>query len=1164
MANLPRRIFRLLSRFVSNYVRLSLSFVFLLNLVAAFELNRVEATVLDDDKPLLPGSRFDEKLEGGHADTYKISVPAGDQYLRVVVEQHGINLTVTLYDLKNQELLKADNPSGAHGPIYVSTISPLAGNYRVEVRSTEKWANPGRYKISIQDLRDAKPSDRERVAADKNFVEGRQLYERGNHKDALPKFQAANSYWLREKDHHWIALTEYCLAGTNRYLNDRPTAAKHFDKSLEVQVDEGLDWRLRASVFNDRGANLGRLGNEEEALKSLNEAFKIYEKHHDRRGQASVFNNIAIQHLRAGRYRLAGEILRKALPLRRAENDRASEANLFNNIAASFDEIGETREALDGYQEALRIWEELNTQGDLPNSIETLATGFNNVATAHDKLGEWQRAFENYEKALSMYGPNPPVKAAYTLDNIGELYAVLGQSRRALEYYLKAKSLAEGKESRAEASVLNHLGEFYISQNDLPAALACFQRILELRKDYPVRANALTNIGSIYARQNKPEKALESYESALKLLEGGEDRRGLAFTLQKVGEVQFLLNDTNKALEALNRTLPIWRAITDKRGEASTLYTIARIERDRGNLAQALESSKQAINIIETLRTKVTSQRLRSSFFATQQSHYDLHINIRMRLYEIDKSSVHLAAALEASEQSRARSLVDTLSEAGANLYQGVSNDLINQEREAQQKLNDKARIQTNILNRKHLKAEAENIEKEVNQAIAEYDAVRDKIKKSSPAYEQLTHAQSLNLNEIQQLLDDDTLLLEYFLGEEKSYLWLVSRTSIMGFDSLPKRSEIENKAKAFYEELTKLTSPLNDSRSKDRQPRQSAVSTSVDPVALSQQLIGPIANKIGKKRLIIVGDGALHYLPFGALPSPPLASGGSRRTVAPVRTSYLIEEHEIVYLPSASVLSILRSETANRKPKPLAVAVIANPVFSADDARFKTAKQATTTTTAPKDAGANLNAARKLRSGLALVPLPETESEALAIRDVIGNPDQIMIAKDFEANRATVMKLQQQQYRIIHFATHGDLDTDHPELSAIILSLFDPQGRDLKEEGFLRLHDIYNMKLPADLIVLSACETGLGQMLKGEGLIGLTRGFMHAGSPRVVASLWRVEDLGTFQLMKRFYEHMVRGNMAPPSALRQAQIDMLRHKRWNSPYFWAGFVLQGEWSAIR
>jgi CHAT domain-containing protein/Tfp pilus assembly protein PilF len=1143
-----------------------LSFVFLLSFVAASVLARVAVSAPYDDLPLLPGPGFEKDMDGGQTHSYKISV-AANQYLQVVIEQRGINLITTLLDSQGKELLRADNPSGAHGPIYLFAISQPAADYRVEVRSTEKWANPGRYRIAIEDLREAKQSDTERVAANKNYVEARQLYDRRNYKEALPKFQAAHSYWVREKDRHWIVLTEYCLGATQVLLGDRPTAAKHFDRSLEEQIDERLDWRLRASTFNDRGANLARMNNEPEALKSLDEAFKIYEQHQDRRGQASVFNNIGFLHLRAGRFRQASEILSKGLTLRRAENDRNGEAILFNNIAGSWDQIGETRAALEGYQKALGIWEELNAQGLLANPLDRLPAGYNNVATAHDKLGEWQRAFENYEKALALYGPNPPIAAAYTLDNIGELYAALGDSRRALDYYFRAKSLAEGKDLRAEAIVLNHLGDYYVSQNDHAAALAFFERVLKLRDDDPGKATAQTNIGNVYALQKEPRKALDSYDLALGLLQkSGEDRRGLAFTLQKVGEARLLLNEPGKALEALNRALPIWRTINDKRGEIATLYTIARIERDRGHLAEALEFSKQAVGIIESLRTNVTSHRLRASFFASQQSHYDLHINIRMRLYGVDNSSEHLAAALEASEQSRARSLVDTLTEAGTNLYQGVSDELIKQEHEAQQELNDKARIQTGILSRKHSPAEAESIDKEVNQAIAEYDAIRVKIKKNSPAYAQLTQAQSLNLREIQQLLDDDTLLLEYFLGEEKSYLWLVSRNSITGFDSLPKRSELENRAKAFYEELTKLSSSLNDTRTRGRQRSERAASVSVDPAALSQLLIGLVADQIGKKRLLIVGDGVLHYLPFGALPAPVPVSATSQRT-GPVRTPYLIEQNEIVYLPSASVLSVLRSETANRKSAPLSVAVIANPVFTADDERLKLAKQATVATVptvAPKNISTNLNASKRLRSGLELVPLPATELEAMAISDAIGNRGRTKIAKDFDASRATVMKLQDEQYRIIHFATHGDLDTEHPELSAIVLSLFDAQGRDLKDDGFLRLHDIYNLKLPADLIVLSACKTGLGQMLKGEGLIGLTRGFMHAGSPRVVASLWRVEDLGTSELMKRFYQHMARGNMAPPSALRQAQIELLRSKRWNSPYFWAGFVLQGEWNGIR
>jgi CHAT domain-containing protein len=166
--------------------------------------------------------------------------------------------------------------------------------------------------------------------------------------------------------------------------------------------------------------------------------------------------------------------------------------------------------------------------------------------------------------------------------------------------------------------------------------------------------------------------------------------------------------------------------------------------------------------------------------------------------------------------------------------------------------------------------------------------------------------------------------------------------------------------------------------------------------------------------------------------------------------------------------------------------------------------------------------------------------------------------AVDFEASKATATGGSLNQYRIVHFATHGLINSRHPELSGIVLSLVDEQG--MPQDGFLRLHDVYNLKLSADLVVLSACRTALGKDVKGEGLIGLTRGFMYAGAPRVVASLWDVKDEATAELMKRFYEGMLRRRMTPAAALRTAQLSMAKEKRWEAPYYWAGFVLQGEW----
>jgi CHAT domain-containing protein len=166
--------------------------------------------------------------------------------------------------------------------------------------------------------------------------------------------------------------------------------------------------------------------------------------------------------------------------------------------------------------------------------------------------------------------------------------------------------------------------------------------------------------------------------------------------------------------------------------------------------------------------------------------------------------------------------------------------------------------------------------------------------------------------------------------------------------------------------------------------------------------------------------------------------------------------------------------------------------------------------------------------------------------------------AVDFDANRATATNTDLSQYRIVHFATHGLLNSQHPELSGVVLSLLDEQAQ--PQDGFLRAHEIYNLNLPAELVVLSGCKTGLGKEIKGEGLVGLTRGFMYAGAARVVVSLWDVNDVATAELMKRFYQKMLAEGQRPAAALRAAQVAMWKEKRWQAPYYWAAFVLQGEW----
>jgi CHAT domain-containing protein len=409
-----------------------------------------------------------------------------------------------------------------------------------------------------------------------------------------------------------------------------------------------------------------------------------------------------------------------------------------------------------------------------------------------------------------------------------------------------------------------------------------------------------------------------------------------------------------------------------------------------------------------------------------------------------------------------------------------------------------------------------------------------------------LTEPVPLSVKAIQQqVLADDTLLLEYALGDEKSFLWAATPTSIKSFE-LPARSQIEPVARRIYETVTaRNQSPANESP-EQRQTRLNQADAEFAKAAatLGETLLGPVASELQNHRLVIVTEGMLQYVPFGALPSPkgPLP---------------LIAEHEIVSLPSASVLAVLRQESAGRKPPDKTIAVMADPVFSVDDARFAARGRKEVAASEQDSALTDVKRAAAESGVVSLERLRFSRMEAEAISSLA--PDNLKLkALDFAANRAAAMNANLGQYRIVHFATHALIDNEHPELSGVVLSLVDEQGR--PQNGFLRLYDIYNLKLGADLVVLSACQTALGKEINGEGIVGLTRGFMYAGAPRVVASLWRIDDRATAELMKRFYAGMLREKLRPAAALREAQVSMLKEKRWQAPYYWSAFTLQGEW----
>jgi CHAT domain-containing protein/tetratricopeptide (TPR) repeat protein len=1115
---------------------------------------------------------------------------------------------VALFLPDGKKISEADSEHLIEGSESVSAIAEATGVYLIEVRSPEKTVRTGRYEIKVEELRAATAEDKYRVAGESVFREAEKLKDGTLEakRKSIEKYHEALELYRRATDRNGEAQTLNNIGGVYWSLGEMQKALEKYNEALPIRRAVG-DRRGEAETLNNIGAAYGALGETRKALEKHNEALPIWRAVGDRSGEAVTLSDIGAIYFSLGDRRKALEIFNEALPIRRAVGDRRGEAETLSDIGVVYRELGETQKALEKYNEALPI---RRAVGDRSGEAETLS----NIGVVYRSLGETQKALEKYNEALPISREigNRRMEAT-TLSNIGLVYNSLGETQKALEKYNEALPIRRAVGDRSgEAVTLNNIGQVYASLGEMQKALEKLNEALPIRRavgDRSGEAITLSNIGLVYNSLGETRKALEKYNESLPISRAVGDRRGEATTLSNIGQVYNSLGETQRALEIFNEALPISREIGDRRIEAAnlhgigevyyalgemqkalekynevllisreigegnreafTLLRIARVEQKRGNLSQARQAIEQAIDLIESMRTKIDSQELRSSFFARRQEFFETYIDVLMQMNKQKPAAALDAVALAVSERARARSLLELLKEARADIRQGVDSSLLERERSLQQRLNARAAAQARLLNRKHTPEQADAAAKEIAAITAEYDELQAQIRARSPQYAALTQPQPLSLAEIQQqVLDPETLLLEYSLGDNASYLFVVSRTSITSHQ-LPKRAEIEAATRRVRELLTAPQPQPGDTEAK-YQARIKEARANYWPKAaeLSRMLLGPAASQLGKKRLAIVADGALQYLPFAALPVPSPGNDEGRDSGAEPQPLFV--ENEIVSLPSASTLATLRRETAGRKPAEKSLAVLADPVFADDDTRVRrnVGKTGAKEKTRSADSGeTDIVSLQMSRSGRetgvigaegGFGRLLNTRHEATAILSLVPERER-MQALDFEASRTTALRPELGEYRIVHFATHGLLNTIHPELSGIVLSLVDKEGQ--QQDGFLRLQDIYNLKLPAELVALSACQTGLGKEIKGEGLIGLTRGFMYAGAPRIVASLWKVDDRATSELMKRFYQGLLGPeSLRPAAALRQAQLSIWKQKQWRDPYYWGAFVLQGEW----
>ncbi len=811
-----------------------------------------------------------------------------------------------------------------------------------------------------------------------------------------------------------------------------------------------------------------------------------------------------------GRIRDALGHLERALPLIRSHSNDWELTPLLNDAGYAARLAGKPKRARAAFEESLR-------RSDALGNDLAAATALNNLGVLSEGLGELEHALSFYDRSAARWRRLSRLKnLATTRHNIGLTYVSLGlldQARDHLEQALELRRTAG--DERGEAVTLASIGWVRSLEGDHACALDLFDQSLDLRRAFGDRggeAATLDQRGGALRALGRNAEAIEDFERALSLLDGAGNRVIEAHLLANLGEALLAVGRPLEALESQRAALALFRAVDDRQGEARALIDLAVVERRRHRPDAALMHYERAFELIDSIRGRLQSTAFRRSYFAARYDAYSAYVDLLLELDAERPQEGFGPRAFHALERARARGLRERLG-AEVPWWRGADPALLAEEQHVRERINLLESLRFRGLETGAEEGELAGLDQEIETLAGEYEKLEGRLRRG--AGPEASPPRALTLAEIQAHLDAETTLLVYHLGEQE-VVWLVDHER-------RRRWSLERAPRTVSTEILagRTRGSLAASAGVGRRAQAEA-----DATALAERVLAPVVSEL-ERRVVVVATGALATVPFGALPIEAATP--------------LVERHEIAYLPSASVLPLLRGR---RQPEKL-LAVLADPIFDATDERLASAQARS----------------RTPEAGL-LRRLPHAGAEAATVFGLAGDcarePARCLMLTGAEASRAAVLDGRLADYRLIHFATHGWVDDRHSALSGIVLSRFDAAGR--PREGFLRVHEIERLDLAADLVVLSACRTALGDTVRGEGVVGMAHAFFRAGARRLLVSYWRVGDRATAALMERFYRHLLVDGQPPAAALAGAQRWMMRDTAWQAPCYWGAFALQGDW----
>ena len=819
----------------------------------------------------------------------------------------------------------------------------------------------------------------------------------------------------------------------------------------------------------------------------------------------------------------------RALTLYRITGDARYQAMALGNLSADYRVLGRTSQALRTAHEALQL-------AEAGGNARGAAFARESIAAIHLQRGELSQALENYRVTLDTLEKAPyPMLSGMAWNDLGLLHGQLGDTTAALDAFHEAESAWQSANDRGG------LAETWINEADLALdsgnaarAETLYRQALDYDSANRLQrelAHATGGLGRVALARGDFAAARRQFEQQRAIAVAVGSTAETIAAWQGLGELALRQHRDADAIHAFTEAEATARQSGDRSSEAAAIAGRARAEEARGRFDAALAAIEATLAIVEDLHAQITEPALATSYFSVQRTYYEQTIDILLALDRRHPGRHYADRALEVAERARARSLQQLLAQKTIRLDATIDPALLEAERDAEDALRQAA------WHRNQLAANASPMEhaavaREIDAADAAVDRARGRILAAYPRYAALADPPRLDVTAMQRLLGPDAVLLEYWLGAAQSHLWFVDSSGVTAY-TLPAGARINGvvqhlRASVLRAAPSDAAQPIAALVARERQARQESARLAAD---LARTVLAPAAKRIGQRTVVIVADGDLQLVPFALLET---GAGGPYR---------------FAYLPS---LGALRAMRAAPKPAtvPDAIAVFADPVLHADDPRIDAPPH--------QGQGASANAAATVMPAPdALPPLPFTNREARAIVDAAA-PARVHVALGLGANRPAALALDWMPYRYIHFATHAMIDLRHPDLSGIVLSRFDSHRN--AGDGLLGMNDIYSLRMDARLVVLGVCDSAIGKPAGPEGLFSLSRAFFYAGADRVLASLWPVDDQASAMFMAAFYRELLREHATPDESLAAAQRSLRTDPRFAAPYYWAGFVLQGDW----